>query len=296
MSLEEQIRISETPAPAPGLYPGIDFDTYASWDAVNQTILNRFHRTPAHVLHEIQTGGRTTPALELGWLTHLATFEPDRYKAGVVAAPRLDKRTKKGKQIWADLEAGNPEKLVVRFDDDEKARAMALSVRSHPTAGLLLSSRGGNEISVTWHEKIESGVLVKCKARLDRYGYLNECPAIIELKTARNAGRREFEKSIFNFGYHVQATHYLTGLETLHPLEPSGEFRRFIFIVVESEPPHLTAVYELEGDDLEEGYSQRNLYLLKWMQCVESGVWPGYPDGIQTVGLPPWAKKTFVDE
>lgn len=293
MSLEEPIRIAETPAPEPGLYPGVDFDTYASWDAVNQTILNGFHKTPAHVLHDIQTGGKTTPALELGWLTHLATFEPDRYAAEVVAAPKLDKRTTKGKQKWAELEALNPEKRVVRFEDDKKARTMAKAVRAHPTASVFLSSRGRNEISMVW---VEDELGVKCKARLDRYGYLNEWPAVGDLKSARSAARREFEKSILNFGYDVQAAHYLSGLEALHPVPAGDPFRRFVFIVVESEPPHLCALYELDDDSVEEGNRKRNLYLRKWRECIESGTWPGYPDGIQMASLPAWAFKNWIDE
>lgn len=296
MSLEEPIRAAQTPVPEPGLYPGVDFDTYASWDAASQTILNRFHRTPAHVLHEIQTGGKTTSALELGWLTHLATFEPDRYKAEVVAAPPLDKRTKKGKQTWAELEAGNAEKLVIRFEDDQKARAMAKAVRAHPTASLFLSSRGRNEISMVWNEEIEPGVIVKCKARLDRYAHINEWPILGDLKSTRNASRREFEKSIFNFGYDVQAVHYLSGLETLYPIAPGDPFRRFVFMAVESEPPHLCALYELDDDSLEEGSRKRSVYLRKWVECVESGSWPGYPDGIQTASLPAWAFKNWIDD
>ena len=297
MSLIEPITFYETPAPVPGLYPGIDFDTYAAWDAASQTILNRFHRTPAHVLHELKMGGKTTPALELGWLTHLATFEPERYAAEILAAPNVDGRTKDGKRAWAKLrvEAELRDKRPVSYKDDCRARAMAAAVHDHETARLFLRSQGKNEISIVWDEQV-GNYLIRCKARLDRYGYLNEWPILGDLKTSRNAARPEFEKSILNFGYDVQAAHYLSGLETLYPIEQGDPFRRFIFIVIESEPPHCCALYELDDDSLEEGERKRQVYLRKWRECVESSSWPGYPAGIQTASLPPWALKNWIDE
>ncbi len=291
----EPVTIGRVKAPPPGLYPGIDFDTYASWEAVNQTILKGFSRTPAHVLYSLQTGGETTPALELGWITHLATFEPDSYEQKVKAAPVLDKRTKKGKKIWADLEADHPDRLIVRFEDDAKARAMAKAIRSHPTARVFLEGRGENEISVVWYEE-NNGYKIKCKSRLDRYGFLNEWPVIGDLKSTRNAGRRQFERSILDFGYDVQAAHYLAGLESLFPIESGDPYRRFLFLAVESSPPHVPAVYELDDEALEEGNRKRLVYLNKWRECVDSNKWPGYPDGVQIASLPPWALKVFTEE
>jgi hypothetical protein len=91
----------------------------------------------------------------------------------------------------------------------------------------------------------------------------------------------------------VQAVHYLTGLEALYPIPDGNPFRRFVFFVVESEPPYLCACYELDDNALEEGASKRKRYLKTWRECVETGEWPGYPPGIDYASLPPWAFKIY---
>jgi len=98
------------------------------------------------------------------------------------------------------------------------------------------------------------------------------------------------------YGYHVQAVHYLAGLESLVPIPAGNPFRRFVFFVVESEPPHCVAAYELDDAALNEGAIQRARYLQKWRECVESQVWPGYAPGIDYCSLPAWAFKNYVQD
>ncbi len=287
---------AEEESKASGIYRGVDFDTYASWTPVNASRLDGFSRTPKHVYYEMLHGGKErTPALDLGHLVHMAVLEPERFEKKVAAAPRVDKRTKAGKQAFAEFEAAHAECLIVTDDMCTKAKVMAAAVLEHPTAReYFVTNKGENEISFIW-EDVESGV--RCKGRVDRVSTIGEWPIVGELKTARNASRREMEKAVYNFGYHVQAAHYLNGLETLYPI-PDGQlvpFRRFVFFVVESEPPFACAVYEIDDSALAEGYSLRAKYLEQWRECVEAGRWPGYPEGIEYLGLPAWAYKIFQE-
>ncbi len=302
MSLEEKlVAVNSTPAPEPGLYPGVDAEIYHSWDAVNQTTLKKFGggRTPAHVLQELKSGEKPTKQMELGTLTHLATFEPDRYASEVIVAPKPNLQSKKQKKEWIyfQQEMVKSDRIVAIEEDHAKAIAMAKSVRAHTTAGLFLRGSGRNEIAIVWHEEIEEGVFVKCKAKIDRYGRINDYPAIGDLKTAESAIRRDFERSIFKFGYHIQAAHYLTGLETLHPTKVGREpFRIFVCLVVETKPPYLVATFQMDEETIEEGIERRAVSLKKYREAVELGNWPGYPEGLQTVGLPPWALKMYHDD
>jgi exodeoxyribonuclease VIII len=281
----------EEKALEPGLYRGIDFDTYAEWPAVNASILNGFSRTPAHVYYEMTHGGKKrTPSLDLGWYVHLAILEPERFEAEVIVPPKLDKRTKVGKAEWAKFEAANAGKLFVDAATHEKVTAMAESMRAHETAREFFSGKGQNEISIVWEDGA-TGLL--CKARIDRVSTIGEWPIVGDVKSARNASRREFERSIHLYGYAVQAVHYLAGLETLYPIPDGAPFRRFVFFVVESEPPYCCACYELDDIALQEGELLRRKYLRAWKECTESGSWPGYAQGIDYASLPPWALKQY---
>lgn len=275
----------------PGWYKDVDFDTYVRWDAVNSHLLKGFSRTPAHVRYEMLHGGMDpTDSTERGWLLHLAVLEPERFRAEVTVAPKVDRRTKAGKQEWAEFTAAHDGHFVVEDDEYRTTCLMRDSLLAHPTARLLLTGRGVNELSIVWEER-EAGVL--CKARLDRVTELNEYPVIVDVKTARDASRRAFESQIVKLSYHIQASHYVRGLEAIRPVPAGNPYRRFLFAVVESAPPHLTAVYELAEEALAQAEQDRQRYLRTWRACAESGRFPGYPDGVDLVGLPAWAYRNF---
>lgn len=278
----------------PGLYPNIPFDEYASWDAVNSHILNGFSRTPAHVYHQMTHGGpESTPAKDLGWFVHMAVLQPEQFATQVVIAPKAEKKTKVGKAIWAQFEAENAGKYVVTEETHAKATAMAKSLMTNETAREFFEANPGhNELSVLWVDK-ETGLL--CKSRIDRVSLIGEWPIVGDLKSARNAGRRAIERAIYDYGYHIQGAHYLEGLEALYPVPAGNPFRRFLFFAIESEAPYLPAVYELDDAAIEEGKLLRRRYLQQWKECIESGNWPGYPQGVDYASLPSWAFKVFTE-
>ena len=282
-----------TTTPEPGFYQNVDFDTYVSWDAANASKLKGFAKTPAHVLHEMQTGGKDqTKALELGWLLHLSIFEPKRFAADVVVPPKIDKRYKEGKAKWAEFKAAHPHEHFVDVQMHAQIQGMTNALHRHPTAREFLSGDGFNELSIVWVEK-ETGVL--CKARLDRVAPINDWPTLGDLKSTKDASRRAFERSVASYGYHVSAAHYLDGLETLKPVPAGNPFRRFMWFAVESSPPYCAAVYEITDEALAQGVEDRNRYLRKWKECTESGEWPGYPVGVEYAGLPAWAYRQYED-
>jgi len=294
VTVETPDAVVETPkTPKPGFYRDIDFDTYAGWDAANASTLNLFAKTPAHVRHNLDTGGKKrTKSLDLGWLFHVLMLEPERFKKDFVVPPKVDGRTKDGKATRAKFQAEHENAELVDIDTFSKVKAMANSLTTHPTAAEFLSGRGHNELSLLWVDR-ETEVL--CKARIDRVGYENEWPVVGDLKTARDASRFAMEKAIASYGYHVQAAHYLAGLEALSPIPDGNPFRRFHFFVVEHEPPYCAAVYEITDEALEEGLQKRDRYLRKWRECNETNNWHGYPLGVEYVSLPPWAFKHYED-
>ena len=284
------------PPPPPGLYPGTSFDEYASWDAVNSHLIGSLVRkTPAHVQYEILHGGiEPTRATDLGWMTHLATLEPERFAREFAVPPKVDRRTKLGRAVWADFVMAHPNAYHASLGDYSAALAMREALLAHPTAGeFFRAPHGLNEVAVVWEDR-ETGVA--CKALMDRIAAIGEWPVIGDVKTAADAARRSFEGALHKFGYGVQSVHYRDGLETLRPTPAGLPFPRFIFFVVESKPPYLVAPYELEEASAEIALEQRNKALRKWKECRDSGQWPGYHDGIELVAFPQWVFKGWSPE
>jgi hypothetical protein len=239
----------------PGLHKDIPSDRYHRRElgVASKSVLDLVHRSPAHYRAWLDGEEKDpTPGMLFGSLAHTAVLEPHRL--GPVTGG------KKGIQ--------------------DRAAALAISdaVRAHPLAGPMLG-RGDAEVTLRWDDD-ETGL--PCKGRLDWYD-----PAfglVFDLKTTGDASPREFARSVANFRYHVQAAMYLAGLRALGlPAD------HFVFVAVEKTPPYAVAVYSLDQAALDLGERAMRSDLGALVKCVTIGSFPGYPDTITTLELPPWA-------
>lgn len=274
----------------PGVYPNVDFDEYAAWDAVNHSTLVHFSKTPAHAyyasLHQ-----RDTPALGLGHLVHQVILEPERLAADYLVAPKVDRRTKAGKLEWAKFEERAEGRIIVTKEDMETAKILLHNCQSHQSIREMLRSKGANEPSLVWYEE-EFDTL--CKARLDRVCEFQGQGYITDLKThGFPASRHSFESAIHKFGYHTAAAWYLRGVEKTMPLPDDAPERRFAWIVLETKEPNLVRLFDADDEALRIGMDDVMKYLAQYAECKARGVWPGWDEGMEIAGLPAWAMKRF---
>lgn len=246
---------------------------HADRTAVSKSWLDKIHRSPAHLRAYLDgtAPNESTPAMMLGSLTHAMVLESDRFDREFVKAPALDRRTKAGKEEWAQFEDDHAGKIVVPAKDWEQAEAMRDAVRQHPSAKKLLT-QGEPEQSVFWNDTATGE---KCKARAD---WLRE-NFIVDLKTTADASPAGFAKSIANFRYHVQEAHYTDGFN----------LDRFVFIAVEKTPPYGVAVYVLDDMGVSKGAEARKVDMNRYAECKAKDEWPGYSDIVETIQLPGWA-------
>ena len=272
----------EWPTPVkPGMYRGWTYDQYAALPAVRSSDLRGFARSPAHARHAM-THPAESAAMLLGQALHVALLEPSDFERTYVAAPALDRRTVAGKAAWSDFQAANGHRIVLKAEEMDHCRALADAALQHPIAGPLLAAPGVNEASLVWHDAER---MLACKARLDRLCTYEGYSTIVDVKSARDASPRGFAADAARFGYHVQAAHYLAGADALAPVA-----RRFVFLVIEKDPPHAVACYELDEMFLAAGRAERESALVAYRNAQEAGVWNGYPTRISTLYAPSWLK------
>jgi exodeoxyribonuclease VIII len=224
-----------------------------------------------------------TPAMRRGTATHCAVFEPDRFAAEYVAAPPIDKRTKDGKAQWAELESSG--KIVLSEGDYADVAGMAEAVRAHSLAGALVSG-GTAEQSVFWEHGVtvdgeEETILMKC--RPDYIKPLSDGYVVVDLKTTTDA--RRFDRAVMDFGYGIQAAHYMRGMNTTALGAPGG----FIFVVVESANPYGVMIYEVDQALIDWGYEETNRLYALYARCERTNIWPGYTEVLRKLTLPRWA-------
>ncbi|MCB1902338.1 MAG: PD-(D/E)XK nuclease-like domain-containing protein, partial [Rhodocyclaceae bacterium] len=136
-----------------GWHRDLDNDAYhgsSGWSSSQLKTL--IERTPAHLVYNMTHRSEPTANMALGTAVHTLVLEPATFDAEFAVMPKVDKRTKIGKEMFAEFEAASAGKTVIAEDMLAKAQAMADSVRSHPVAGLLLEDVV-SESSIYWWYK-----------------------------------------------------------------------------------------------------------------------------------------------
>ncbi|WP_252180194.1 PD-(D/E)XK nuclease-like domain-containing protein [Endozoicomonas sp. 4G] len=200
----------------------------------------------------------------------------------------LSKRVKEHNpkaQIWDDLMKAQrtSKKTIVSKILWEKAQAMVEGVGSNPDAVNLLSE-GKSEVSV-WgvvsirinNEEERDTVLIKCRPDWLRPGIC------IDLKTCACSSPDYFAKDVAKLGYDIQQVHYMETLKSA-----GIDCDDFLFIAVESEPPHLTQVYMIPDSDIKIARERYFEILYRMEECRFSNHWPGYADPVSYLKLPKW--------
>ena len=200
------------------------------------------------------------------------------FRQEYVLAPKLDKRTKDGKDAAAKWDEENVGKIPLSADQLDTLAAMRVSIFNHAGAVNLLS-KGEAETSLFWTDEYTG---LQCRIRPD--WMFNS--GIADLKSCITASREGFSKAVANFGYDIQAAFYIDGMKAV-----TGKSVDFYFIAVEKTSPFSTACYKASQEMIEVGRAKYRgaLELLKW--CRENNRYPGYQPGgeIETIDLPRWA-------
>lgn len=290
---------AQAPAPAPppqltevkdGIYPGTPYDQYDTWDRMNHSILHLFNRSPLHARAEQLLPSKPTKAMAFGHAAHCIVLEPGRFETDFVQAPMISRRSNAGKAAFAVFEEAHKGRTILLPDEYSRCEQLATAAAAHPLLRRLMGARGVNEVGLAW---TDAETEVQMKSRLDRLTvYTDGWPTIVDLKTANDASAWAFGRAVHTYSYHQQAAVYLDGAAALAPVD--GD-RRYVFVVIESDPPFAIAVYELDVAAIEQGRDEYKRNLRTLVRCRETGNWPGYTEEeAGLVGLPSYAMRAVA--
>ena len=227
-----------------------------------------------------------SPALKFGRAYHKLMLEPDDFDNEFAVAPKVDKRTKEGKEEYAKFltEAGNKEVI----DEETYQTLLEMQIALYNTPFVKMLIKGDHEKSFFWTDE-KTGVA--CKCRPDSFGMIKGQYVCIDLKTTTNAETQAFMRDSLKFGYDIQAAHYCEGLE-----HHFGQPFKFIFIAQEKTAPYLVNVLEADEYFMASGREVKDALLEKYRECMEKDQWPGYMDetsGINSLSVPAWIRDSL---
>jgi exodeoxyribonuclease VIII len=209
----------------------------------------------------------------------MALLEPALFARTYLVAPDFgDQRKTDNKKRKADWVAQHARAVVLDSKDGVKMLGMVRAVVAHPLARPLLE-RGLPEATVIGRCPVTG---LRAKVRPD--DLREDIGTIVDVKRARDASPRGFARSVADYRYHVQDALYRAVVREVGP-----DVRHFVFVAVEPEPPHLVAVHSLDLDALRVGHREWQKDAETLARCLEADTWPGYPETINEITLPPWA-------
>lgn len=268
----------------PGLYRGLDRAEYDRIEAVNFSMLKFMEKSPVHFKHEREHPTAPTTAMEIGSIVHEAILEPKNFKENYAPGPDCSRRSAAGRAEWAACEAEHAGKRIIKPAEYNQCAAIRDAVWRHPLAPSFLNG-ASTEISMVWDREGTA-----CKARLDALVKRGAWTWIVDVKTTSDARPAAFLNSVLRYGYHVQAAWYLDGLAAIAPHK-----RRFAWIVIEKQPPYALSIIEPCLLTLDCGRELAWKWLEIYRRCERENRWPDYGDELQTLTLPPWARKKVYD-
>ena len=268
-------------------------ETYHANSAISHSKLETFRRRPAlyyrkHILKVIEADAPSA-AFRVGSAAHTMILERDQFASRYAIKPDgIDRRTKDGKEKWAEFEMANLGKTVIDKDEVAQLHQMADAVAANALAAQLLSA-GTPELS--W--RTEGAMPLQCRTdwfNADGCALSNGRAYVADVKTVESLNVGDFgsfERSVFNFGYHRQAGFYLPLISEILA-KPVYDF---FFIAVEKVEPFGVAVYRLTDDAVALG-QEETIADLRWLKaCSDANDWPNIEPEVRHLGVPNWYKK-----
>lgn len=243
---------------------------YFALEALSASGAKLLRKSPLHYYADRQKKREPTPAMVFGTCVHRLALEPD---STPFVIKTLNWASREGKEEKARLEAtGLP---IISEADADRAYAIRDALWADSRVAELLKG-ATTEQPFIWRQH---GVMAKAKVDA-----ING-PLIIDLKTTIDASPAGFQRSVAQFSYHMQASWYLDG----YAMTQDKSADDFLFVAVESQPPHAVAIYRLDIATIRAGQREMQRAAALYADCITRNEWPGYQREVTTLSLPSWA-------
>jgi len=252
---------------------------YHAHKAISKSKLDAARKSGRHLYDMLYGPPRdSTAAFDIGTVVHASALPGENPDEIAVRMPEgVKKTTKEGIAFKKE----HQDKIILNSSDAYAVDQMMLSLREHPfTAGLVNGELKGKSERSFFCTDQETGL--ELKARPDFI--LDDCSLILDLKTTIDASPKGFQRSVANYRYFVQASHYLDVIEGATGTRPQA----FLFIAVEKTRPFSTAVYMADQAMVDLGKQQAREDLNNIAQWIADDKFPGYSERVEELSLPKW--------
>lgn len=216
-------------------------------------------------------------AADWGTMLDCLVTTPDEIDSIVAIHEFPNFRTKEAKE-WRDEQVENG-LIVMREEEMDDVRKAAERMMANRDAAEIIGRSGKQVVLLSQLEGVNFKGLVDL-APVDR-------PYLADIKTTGKWSHREFEKTIGNLGYHVQAAVYLALWNKVYPDDKRDRFR---LIWQQSFAPYEVTVTELPAVDLTCGEEFAGHLLSRLIVAAKRNWWPNlHGDKVVMCGAPAYS-------
>jgi exodeoxyribonuclease VIII len=239
------------------------FDEYlAKKDFISASCIKNFLKSPKYYYYNKFLKPKTDRErfFAIGSAIHEMILEPEMFFTNFAVCPKLDKRTKVGREYYEKFEQDNKGKTVIEDSEMTVVVAVAESSRKNKTlTDLIVNSY--YELSCYTEDEATG---LKLKMRPD--SMCKTKSTIIDIKSCLDSSAKEFKKSVYKYNYSISAAFYSDFLKR----------ENYVFAAVEKEAPYQVSLYTLNDEMIEYGREQyrMGLDLLKW--SIDNNYWADY--------------------
>ena len=190
--------------------------------------------------HYINMEHKESEALLVGSAFHCYLLEPEDFDKRYVYAPKIDKRTKAGKEMYAAFLEDIGDRKAIPAHYEHSFECMYDNITRNLNANHLIQEAEGRETIHFW-EDVKTGL--KCKGKVDIEGK----DYLVDIKTtSKGADLESFNKFVNDYKITQQAAFYLNGTQK----------KAFYFIMVELKAPFGVGIYKMSEQAIEFGNKQ----------------------------------------
>lgn len=254
----------------------LPYEEYDKLPGEHATRLRAMLTSPLHY-YDLEIHPREDrPCLSLGIHAHAVVLEPETVDGTV----EVWTGGRKQGNAWGAFQVACAAagKRIVTAAEHEAAEEIAVALRVHPIAGVVLQHYEA-ELAMQWQD---AGA--ECKGRLDLRRTVTEdlvavMPELADylgrkllggIKTSADPTERSFRTAAERYGYVLQWGMYARGHEVI-----TGDRGATVEIVVGAKRPHEVFVYLVPEQVIDDGIDQYRTCLQRVSECRASGKWPG---------------------
>ena len=238
------------------------FSEYLAREDVSASDIKNFLKSPRRYYYEKHksTEEETGRHFPIGSAVHEHIMEFELFYENYIVSPKIDKRTKAGKEAFAEFQSKAAGKTIIYENEMQMIEEMSTSCKLNKTFIDFMQDCYYEVSCYTVDEK--TGLKIRMRPDI----LPKSKNSIVDIKTCRDSSPKAFKNDVYSFGYSLSAAFYSDFLKR----------ENYVFCAIEKSAPYQTSMYALNDEMLDYGRHQyrMGLDLLKW--SIDNNYWCDY--------------------